>query len=28
MGDENGKETTLAFSKLMPLSFTPSHLKK
>ena len=27
MGDETGKETTMKFSDLMPLSFTPDHLK-
>ncbi len=28
MGDEAGKETTMKFKELMPLSFTPDHLKK
>lgn len=28
MGDENGKETSMKFKDLMPLSFTPDHLKK
>lgn len=28
MGDESGHETTMKFSDLMPLSFTPDHLKK
>lgn len=28
MGDESGKETKMSFKDLMPLSFTPSHLKK
>jgi cytidine deaminase len=27
IGDEKGSETTLKFKELMPLSFTPSHLK-
>ena len=27
IGDESGKETTIKFSELMPLSFTPEHLK-
>lgn len=26
MGDGNGKETTMTFKELMPLSFTPDHL--
>ncbi|MGZ3789444.1 MAG: cytidine deaminase [Bacteriovorax sp.] len=28
MGDEAGKETLMKFKDLMPLSFTPDHLKK
>jgi cytidine deaminase len=28
MGDELGKEIVMKFSDLMPLSFTPDHLKK
>ena len=28
MGDEQGKETTMKFTDLLPLSFTPNHLKK
>jgi cytidine deaminase len=28
VGDEAGKETTMKFSDLMPLSFTPDHLNK
>jgi cytidine deaminase len=28
MGDGNGKETSMKFSDLMPLSFTPDHLNK
>lgn len=28
MGDEAGKETTMKFKDLMPLSFTPDHLMK
>lgn len=28
MGDENGKEICMKFKDLMPLSFTPDHLKK
>ena len=27
IGDEQGKETSMKFSDLMPLSFTPDHLK-
>lgn len=27
IGDENGKETSMKFSDLMPLSFTPEHLQ-
>ena len=26
MGDENGKEVTMKFTELLPLSFTPDHL--
>lgn len=28
MGDEKGKEVTMKFEELLPLSFTPEHLKK
>lgn len=28
MGDESGKETSMKFKDLMPLSFTPDHLNK
>ena len=28
IGKESGEETTMAFKDLMPLSFTPDHLKK